>query len=120
MFCVQKNGGLDVMIEKKNNHFFFVGLSVGLLCTRIGYMLLSSLMMCFNKLFICLSWSHLYAVILFAQQQKNRRNTDLRKMRNKFRFCHGFKNLLTYLKKINEFNLIHSYPKLYFNYQISS
>lgn len=107
------------MIEKKNNHFFFVGLSVGLLCTRIWYMLLSSLMMCFNKLFICLSWSHLYAVILFAQQQKIAGIQIYERCEINSDFVMDFKNPLTYLKKINEFFLIHSYPKLYFNYQIN-
>lgn len=98
------------MIEKKNNHWvFFVGLSVGLLCTRIWYMLLSSLMMCFNKLFICLPWSHLYAVILFAQQQKIAGIQIYERCEINSDFVMDFKNPLTYLKKksMSSFLYIH-------------
>lgn len=97
------------MIEKKNNHFFFVGLSVGLLCTRIWYMLLSSLMMCFNKLFICLPWSHLYAVILFAQQQKIAGIQIYERCEINSDFVMDFKNPSTYLKKksMSSFLYIH-------------
>lgn len=72
-------------------------------------MLLSSLMMCFNKLFICLSWSHLYAVILFAQQQKIAGIHIYERCEINSDFVMDFKNPLTYLKKksISSFLYIH-------------